>query len=83
MASKVYRVIACIGRKRNIIFESKEFDPANGCADYDAFKETIRAREQHCMDLWGAGYSVTNDGRYFHYRKNLDAGRIEIFLCSK
>lgn len=83
MANKVYRVVACIGRKRNVIFESKAFDPTDGCADYDAFKETVRAREQHCMDLWGKGFSVTPDGRYHHIGKNIDAGRIEIVLSSK
>ena len=83
MANKTYRVVACIGRKRNVIFESKAFDPTDGCADYDAFKETVRAREQHCMDLWGNGFSVTNDGRYHHFGKNIDAGRIEIVLSSK
>jgi hypothetical protein len=35
------------------------------------------------MDLWGAGYSVTTDGRYHHIGKNIDAGRIEIVLSSK
>lgn len=83
MANKTYRVVACIGRKRNVIFESKAFDPTDGCADYDAFKEAVRAREQHCMDLWGKGFSVTNDGRYHHIGKNIDAGRIEIVLSSK
>ena len=83
MAKKVYRVVACIGRKRNVIWESKAFDPTDGAEDYDAFKAAIHAREQHCMDLWGKGYSVTVGGRYYHIGKNLDAGRIEIFLYSK
>ena len=83
MAKKIYRVIACIGRKRNIIFESKAFDPADGCADYDAFKEAIHAREQHCMELWSNGFSVTTDGRYHHIGKNIDAGRIDVILSSK
>jgi len=48
MANKVYRVIICIGRKRNVIFESKKFDPTDGCADYKAFKEAVRARKQYC-----------------------------------
>lgn len=83
MANKVYRVVACIGRKRNVIFESKEFDPSDGLADYEAFKETVRAREEHCMELWGLGYSVTADGRYHHIKKNWNAGRIDIVLSSK
>lgn len=83
MNTKVYRVVAVIGRKRNVVFQSKEFDPTDGCADYEAFKEAIRAREQHCMDLWGNGFSVTTDGRYHHIGKNIDAGKIEIFLNDK
>ena len=83
MANKVYRVVAYIGRKRNIIFESKAFDPADGCADYDAFKEAIHAREQECMKLWAAGFSVTTDGRYYHNGQNIDAGRIDVILSSK
>ena len=83
MANKVYRVIARIGRKRNVVFESKPFDPADGCADYEMFKEAVRAREQHCMELWGKGFSVTNDGRLYHNVKNIDAGRIEIILLAK
>lgn len=83
MANKVYRVVACIGRKRNIVFESKEFDPTDGCADYEAFKETVRAREKHCMDLWGKGYSVNAKGRFYHPEKNIDAGRIELILTTK
>ena len=83
MNTKVYRVVAVIGRKRNVVFQSKAFDPTDGCADYEAFKEAIRAREQHCMDLWGKGFSVTTDGRYHHIGKNIDAGKIEIFLNDK
>lgn len=83
MKTKVYRVIAIIGRKRNVIFETKAFDATDGCADYDAFKAAIRFREQYCMDLWGKGYSVTTDGRYHHIGKNLDAGKIEVILCNK
>lgn len=83
MANKVYKVVACIGRKRNVIFESKSFDPTDGCAEYDAFKEAVRAREKYCMDLWRAGYSVTKDGRYYHIGKNIDAGRIEIDVYTK
>lgn len=79
---KVYRVVAVIGRKHNIVFESPVFDSMDGCADYDAYKAAVRAREQHCMDLWGKGYSVTTTGRYHHIGKNLDGGRIEIFLYS-
>ena len=51
MAKKVYRVVACIGRKRNIIFESTPFN--------------------------------TTGGRYHHIGKNIDGGKIEIFLYSK
>ena len=83
MANKVYRVIACIGRKRNIVFESKAFDPADGCADYDAFKEAVQAREKHCMGLWGKGYSVNANGRFYHPEKKIDAGRIELILTTK
>ena len=83
MANKVYRVIARIGRKCNVVFESKPFDPAEGCADYETFRETVRAREKHCMDLWGKGFSVTTDGRFYHNGKNIDAGRIEIILLDK
>lgn len=81
--SKVYRVIARIGRKRTVIFESEEFNPADGCSDYYAYKETVRAREQYCMALWGQGFSVTNDGRYIDTHRNIEAGRIEICLYSK
>ena len=83
MAKKVYRVVACIGRKRNVIFESKAFDPQDGAADEGAFKEAFRAREQHCMELWRNGFSVTTDGRYHHIGKNIEAGKIEIFPYSK
>lgn len=83
MANKVYRVVACIGRKRNVIFESKAFKPTDGVADYNAFQTAIRAREEHCMKLWRDGFSCSIDGRYHHIGKNIEAGRIEIFLYSK
>lgn len=83
MAKKVYRVIARIGRKRNVIWESDAFDPTDGCVDYYNYKQALKARENHCMGLWRDGYSVTIDGRYHHIGKNLDGGHIEIVLCSK
>jgi len=80
---KVYRVVSRIGRKCTIIFESAAFDPTDGCADYDAYKSAIREREAYCMKLWGEGYSVTIDGRYHHIGKDLEAGKIEVYLYTK
>lgn len=81
-SKKVYKVVAVIGRKRETIFKSASFNPADGLEDYNAYKSAVRAREEHCMALWGNGYSVTTDGRYQHIGKNINAGRIEIHLCA-
>jgi len=51
MAQKVYKVIVFVGRKRNVIFESKAFDPTDGHSDWAAFKEAAQARKQY----WGEG----------------------------
>ena len=83
MKTNVYRVIAIIGRKRNVIFESETFMENDGNADWKAWKDARDAREKHCMKLWRDGYSVTTDGRYHHIGKNIDGGRIEIFKYSK
>lgn len=83
MANKVYRVVSCIGRKRNVIWESKVFDANDGTASMNEYRNAVRAKYEHCMKLWADGYSFTNDNRYFHIGKNIDAGRIEIFLYSK
>ena len=82
MAKKVYRVVACIGRKRNVIFESKAFDATDGVSDMLAYHEARKAKEQHCMKLWRDGFSYTIDGRYHHIGKNIEGGKIEIFLYS-
>lgn len=83
MAKKVYRVVAIIGRKRNIVWESKPFDEKDGDIDYETYYEAVRAKNDHCMKLWNEGYSYTNDGRYHHIGKNIEGGRIEIERCSK
>ena len=83
MANKVYRVVACIGRKRNRIYETAPFDTNDGNAYTNAYREAKRAKENYCMKLWHEGYSYTTDGRYHHIGKNIDAGRIEIFLYTK
>lgn len=83
MANKVYRVIACIGRKRNVIFETKEFDTADGYADYFAFRKAFRTREDYCMKLWGDGFTIGTDGCFHNNQRNINAGRIDIVLCSK
>lgn len=83
MANKVYRVVACIGRKRNVIWESKVFDTKDGDVYMNEYRNAVRAKNEYCMKLWDEGYSFTNDNRYFHIGKNIDAGRIEIFLYSK
>lgn len=84
MSDKVYRVIACISRrKRNVIWESKVFDANDGTADMKEYRNAVRAKNEYCMKLRADGYSVTNDKRYFHIGKNIDAGQIDIFLYSK
>ena len=83
MAKKVYRVVACIGRKRNVIFESTTFDTTDGVADMAAWREAGKAKEQYCKKLWNDGFGVTMDGRYHHIGKNIDGGKIKIFLYSK
>lgn len=83
MKTKVYRVVAVIGRKHNVVFESAKFAENDGDADWNAWKDANRARENHCMKLWREGYSVTTDGRYHHIGKNIDGGRIEIFRYTK
>lgn len=80
---KVYRVVATIGRKVNVIWESKPFDVTNGDVDMNEYRNAVREKSKYCMKLYADGYSYTNDGRYFHIGKNIDAGRIEIFLYSK
>ena len=82
MAKKVYRVVACIGKKRNVIWESKPFDTNDGGADMREFRNAEHAKSEHCLKLWREGYSVTADNRYHHIGKNIEAGRIEIFLYS-
>ena len=83
MANKVYRVVSRIGRKTNFIWESKVFDTNDGTVYMNEYRNAVRAKSEHCMKLWADGYSFTNDGRYFHIGKNIDAGRIEILLYSK
>ena len=83
MKTKVYRVVAIIGRKRNVVYETAPFAETDGTADLNAWKDATRAREKHCMSLWNDGYSVTTDGRYHHIGKNIDGGRIEIFRYTK
>ena len=68
MAKKVYRVLSIIGRKRNVIWESKPFDIKDGDTDYETYNEAVRERNNHSMKLWEDG---------------VDGGRIEIALCSK
>ena len=80
---KVYRVVAHIGRKRNIVWESVVFDANDGVADYAAYKDAVRAKTDHCTKLWRDGFSFTTDGRYHHIGKDIEAGRIEIERCSK
>lgn len=82
MAKKVYSVVACIGRKRNIIFQSAPFDTKDGVSHMNAYNEARKAKEQHCMKLWRDGFSYTTDGRYHHIGKNIEGGKIEIFLYS-
>ena len=83
MKTKVYRVVAIIGRKRNVVYETAAFVETDGTADRNAWKDATRAREKYCMSLWNSGYSVTTDGRYHHIGKNIDGGRIEIFRYTK
>lgn len=83
MANKVYRVVACIGRKRNRIYETAPFDTNDNDANMKAYRDAKRAKENYCMNLWREGYSYTKDGRYVHIGKNIEAGRVEIFLSSK
>ena len=55
MKTKVYRVIAIMGRKRNILWESAEFDGTDGTAEYVAFKQALREREKCSMRFLLAG----------------------------
>lgn len=82
MAKKVYRVVACIGRKRNTIYETKPFDTNDGNADWKAYSEARQEREKYCRKLWRDGFSYSTDGRYHHIGKNIEGGKIEIFLYS-
>ena len=83
MAKKVYRVVAVIGRKSNIVFESSPFDASDGRADYNAFRQAIKEKDDHCLSLWREGYVLTWHGDYLHPEKNINGGRIEIIRCSK
>lgn len=83
MKTKVYRVIAIIGHKRNAIYTSETFAENDEKAERKAWKDALAAREKHCTKLWQDGYSVTTNGRYHHIGKNIDGGRIEIFKYSK
>lgn len=77
---KLYRVVAVIGRKRNTIYETEPFDISDGNADYWAWKQARKAREEYTCGLWSAGYSVTTDGSYIHIGKGINAGRIEVCM---
>ena len=83
MASKVYRVVAIIGRKRNIVFESKPFDESDGEADMQAFRDARKAKEKYRMSLLADGYYVTNSGNFYHPQRKIDGGRFEVVRCTK
>lgn len=48
MKTKFYRVVAVIGRKRNVIYETAPFAETDGTADWNAYKEAAAARSKHC-----------------------------------
>ena len=83
MKMKVYRVISIIGSKENIIFETEPFAENDGDADFDSYKKARRALDKHCMGLFAKGYTVMSDGSYRHIEKNINAGYIELILCTK
>lgn len=80
---KCYKVVACIGRRRNVIYETAPFNEGDGQASWNAWKDATREKEKYCMSLWAAGFSYTNHGTYHHIGKNIEAGRIQIFMYSK
>ena len=79
---KVYRVVACIGRKRIVVWESNTFDARDETASFNAYKDATLAKDKYCLKLWKEGYSCTHDGFYHHIGKNTDAGQIKILRYS-
>lgn len=82
-SKKLYKVVAVIGRRHNIIYQTKPFDTNDGKASYAARQEARQEMEKYCAKLWDEGYSRTIDGRYHHIGKNLDGGKIDIYLYSR
>ena len=80
---RIYKVVAVIGRKHNIIYETKPFDMNDGHSASVARQEANQERSKYCQELWDKGYSLSIDGRYHHIGKNLEAGRIEVYLYKK
>lgn len=55
MEKKVYCIVSVLGRKESIIFETKPFNPADGDADFAAFREARREFDRYKLSLITSG----------------------------
>lgn len=83
MKTKVYRVVAIIGRTKNVIYETARFAETDGTADWNAFHDAREAQKTECMKLWKEGYAVDTHYMIINRATGRMVGRIELERCTK